>query len=138
MIDWHQHETHDWTLHTAKRREGLEKQDSQDRAHSLFSLDHHGRLRPEGRVLSNMHQAPAANASANAIAAAVAPLVVAQATAIDAHVADANSAIVEADRPTLFSFCGLSGQEWGSSTASSFAFTMRPSVISPLKSPAPI
>jgi hypothetical protein len=97
MIDWQesqcklildslQHETHDWALQTVKRREGPDKQDPQNRAHSLLSLDHHGRLRPEGRALSEMCQAPAGSASTNAIAAAAAN------SAIRPNVAHANCA----------------------------------------------
>ena len=63
--------------------------------------------------MANLYQAPAANATANAIAAAAAALVVAQNTAIDALVADANSDVIETDRPILMSYCDLTAQEWG-------------------------
>jgi hypothetical protein len=96
-----------------KKREGLDKQDSRDQAHSLFSSDRTGRLRADGRTLANMYQAPAGNATANAIAAAAAALVAAQNTAINALVADANSTVIETDRPILMSYCDLTAQERG-------------------------
>ena len=113
VLDDLQTVTHQWTLSTVKKREGLDKQDSRDQAHSLFSSDRTGRLRADGVILMNLYVAPNGNATANAIATAAAALLVTQNDAITALVGDANSPVVETDRPILKSFCALTAQEWG-------------------------
>ena len=99
--------THSWTLQAVKKREALDKSDDRDHAQSLFTLDRNGTHRTDGRALFDMRQAPAANATANAIAAAEAALRTRQQNRIDTLVADANSKVVEADRTVLTSYCEL-------------------------------
>ena len=62
--------THSWALQAVKKREALDKSDDRDHAQSLFTLDRNSTHRTDGRVLFDLRQAPAANATANAIAAA--------------------------------------------------------------------
>jgi hypothetical protein len=107
-----EHYTHEWTIFVVKRRKTLDKTDRRDHAQSLFTLDRNGLHRTDGRTLWDLRQPHAANATANAIAAADAALIVAQQTAIDALVADANSIVLETDRTVLTSFCDLSQQEF--------------------------
>jgi hypothetical protein len=66
----------------------------------------------EGRTLFELRQPTAANATANAVAAALAALVTAQDQAINALVANANSSIVEADRAVLKIRGQLTDQEF--------------------------
>ena len=112
ILDSLEHYTHEWTIFVVKRREALDKTDRRDHAQSLFTLDRNGTHRTDGRTLWDLRQPHAANATANAIAAADAALIVTQQAAIDALVADANSPVLETDRTVLTSFCDLSQQEF--------------------------
>jgi hypothetical protein len=66
--------THAETLSIVKRRQALDKLDTRDAAQSLFSSDRFGTRRAEGRTLFELRQPTAANATANAVAAALAAL----------------------------------------------------------------
>ena len=105
--------TQSWTTSAVKKRENLDQADRRDYAQSLFMMDPFGSHQANGIVLRALYQPPAANATANAIAATAAALLVQQTTAIDALIADANSPVVEANRLALTSYCALTAGELG-------------------------
>ena len=105
--------TQSWTTSAVKKRENLDQADRRDYAQSLFMMDPFGTHQANGIILRALYQPPAANATANAIAAAAAALLIQQTAAIDALIADANSPVVEANRLALTSYCALTAGELG-------------------------
>jgi hypothetical protein len=105
--------TQSWITPAVKKRENLDQADRRDHAQSPFMMGPFGTHQANGVILRALYQPPAANATANAIAAAAAALLVQQTNAIEAPIADANSPVVEANRLALTSYCALTAGELG-------------------------
>ena len=105
--------TQTWTLGAVKKRENLDAADRRDFAQSLFMMDPFAEHQANATILRALYQAPAPNATANAIATAAAALITAQDAAIDALVADIQNPVVEANRLCLNSYCALTAGELG-------------------------
>ena len=112
VVDQFEGHVHVWTLSAVKKREAMESSDKRDHAKSLFTLDREAKYRPEGKVLWEMRTPPSSTATANAIAAAEAALIVSQQAAIDTLVQDPHTEIKEEHRNILTSYCDLNQQEF--------------------------
>jgi hypothetical protein len=102
--------SHAWALKSVKKREALGKSDKRDHALSLFTLDRDGAFRPEGRVLFEMRTPPSGNPTQNQLNVAEAALRTSQQAAIGTLIADPHSAVKEANRSILTSYCELNHQ----------------------------